>query len=487
MRPHLKFLSDDLINQITSEGLALLMDPGVRVENAEALDLLANAGAGVDFEAQVAHIPEEIVRAALETAPSEFDLYDLDGEPVVHYGAGSVQFAPGSGALTLLDSETQEQRTPVTDDLVKFVKLVEMLPQVDAQSTAFVCSDVPDEIGDLYRLYLALNYMRKPIVTGAFRKDTWWTMKDMLVAVAGGEDALAERPVAIFDVCPSPPLKWSDLTCQNMIDCARHGIPSQLISMPLAGATAPVTIAGAVVQHTAECMSGVTICQLAAEGAPIVWGGSPAIFDMREGTTPMGAVGTWMINASYTEVGKALGLPTHVYLGMSDAKVVDAQCGLESAGSTLVAAMAGANMVTGAGMMDFESCHSFEKLVIDAEIIGMAKRLIAGVEVRDEPIGLELMRKMGHRGDYLGQLHTLKWFREEQYIPSELIDRGSLEAWKKKGKKTTWERAQDRVVALLDTYEPPPIADEVRSELRALTLKAAQTFGMDELPRLPED
>jgi trimethylamine--corrinoid protein Co-methyltransferase len=487
MRPHLKFLSDDLINQITNEGLALLMDPGVRVENAEALDLLANAGADVDFEAQVAHIPEDIVRTALETAPSEFHLYDLDGEPVVHYGADSVQFAPGSGALTLLDSETQEQRAPVTDDLIKFVKLVETLPQVDAQSTAFVCSDVPEEIGDLYRLYLALNYMRKPIVTGAFRKDTWWTMKDMLVAVAGGEDALAERPVAIFDVCPSPPLKWSDLTCQNMIDCARHGIPSELISMPLAGATAPVTIAGAVVQHTAECMSGVTICQLAAEGAPIVWGGSPAIFDMREGTTPMGAVGTWMINASYTEVGKALSLPTHVYLGMSDAKVVDAQSGLESAGSTLVAAMAGANMVTGAGMIDFESCQSFEKLVIDAEIIGMAKRLIAGVEVRDEPIALDLMRKMGHRGEYLGQLHTLKWFREEQYIPSEIIDRGSLEAWKKKGRKTTWERAQDRVVALLDTYKRPPIADDLRRELRVLTLKAAQAFGMDELPPLPED
>jgi len=485
MRPHLKFLGDDLINQITNEGLALLMDPGVRVENAEALDLLANAGAEVDFEAQVAHIPEDIVRTALETAPSEFDLYDLAGEPVVHYGADSVQFTPGSGALMLLDSETQEQRAPVTDDLVKFVKLVETLPQLDAQSTAFVCSDVPKEIGDLYRLYLALNYMRKPIVTGAFRKDTWWTMKDMLVAMAGGEDALAERPVAIFDVCPSPPLMWSDLTCQNMIDCARHGIPSQLISMPLAGATAPVTIAGAVVQHTAECMSGVTICQLAAEGAPVVWGGSPAVFDMRQGTTPMGAVGTWMIAFSYTEVGKVLGLPTHVYLSMSDAKIVDTQCGLESAGSTLLAALAGANMVSGAGMLDFESCQSCEKLVIDAEIIGMAKRLIAGVEARDEPIALELMRKMGHRGDYLAQRHTRKWFREEQYIPSEIIDRGSLEAWKKKGRKTTWERARDRVAALLDAYERPPMSDELRGELRDIATTAARKFGMDELPPLP--
>ncbi len=486
MRPHFRLLDDDLVDRIIGEGFQLLVDPGVRVHNDAGLQLLADAGATVDFDSKIAYVPPKIVEEALEAAPSDFDLYDLDGEPVVHYGGEHVQFDPGSAAITVLDSETQEQRAPVTADFVKFVKLVETLPQLDAQSTAIVCSDVTEEIGDLYRLYLALNTMRKPIVTGAFRKDTWWTMKDMLVAVAGGEDELAARPTAIFDVCPSPPLLWSDLTCQNLIDCARHRIPSQLVSMPLAGATAPATIAGAVVQHTAECMSGVTICQLANRGAPIVWGGSPAVFDMREGTTPMGAVSTWMIDCAYTEVGKALGLPTHAYLGMSDAKVVDAQCGLESAGGALMGALAGVNMISGAGMMDFESCQSFEKLVIDAEIIGMAKRLIAGVEPRDEPLALTLMRELGHRADYLGQLHTAKWFSEEQYIPSEVIDRGSLDGWARKGRKTTWERAHDRVEKLLAEYEPPPMDDGLREELRAITLSAAQRFGMDELPPLPE-
>ncbi len=256
--------------------------------------------------------------------------------------------------------------------------------------------------------------------------------------------------------------------------------------MPLAGATAPVTLAGSVVQHTAECLSGVIICQLAQEGAPIVWGGSPAAFDMREGTTPMGAVGTWMIDSAYTQVGKALGMPTHAYLGMSDAKIVDAQCGLESSGGTILAALAGVNMVSGAGMMDFESCQSYEKLVIDAEIIGMAKRLIEGVVARDEPIALGLMRKLGHRADYLAQTHTLRWFDKELYLPSAVIDRGSLDAWKRSGSKTTWERAQDRVNELLASYEAPPITDEARAELREIATKAAQQFGMDKLPPLPE-
>jgi trimethylamine--corrinoid protein Co-methyltransferase len=487
MRPHFRILSQNLVDQIIAEGLELLLDPGVRVHNEEALKLLGDAGADVDLASRIAYIPEEIAKWALDAAPSEFHLYDLTGEPVVHYGRDSVHFDPGSAAITVLDSETEEQRAPVTADFVRFVRLVETLPQLDAQSTAMICADVAEEIGDLYRLYLAMNYMRKPIVTGAFRKDTWWTMKEMLTTVAGGDQALAARPIAIFDVCPSPPLLWSDLTCQNMIDCARHNIPSQLVSMPLAGATAPATIAGAVVQHAAECMSGVTICQLANEGAPIVWGGSPAVFDMREGTTPMGAVGTWMIDCAYAEVGKALDLPTHAYLGMSDAKVVDAQCGLESAGGTLMAMLAGINMVSGAGMLDFETCQSWEKLVIDAEIIGMARRLVSGIEARDDPIALTLMRELGHRADYLGQLHTAKWFSEEQYIPSSVIDRGSLEAWKKKGSKTAWERARDRVGQLLQEYEPSPLPGDVRDQLRAITLDAAKRFGMDELPPLPID
>ena len=483
MRPKLNLLSDELVKQIIEEGFALLMNPGIQVHNDEALSLLADAGAEVDLESKIAKIPEKIARQALENRPSEFYLYDLNGNQVVHYGGDSVQFDPGSGGITILDSETQQQRQALTEDFVKFVKLVETLPQIDAQSTAFITSDVPEAIGDLYRLYLALNYMQKPIITGAFEKETWWTMKDMLVAVVGSEKALAEKPVAVFDACPSPPLKWSDITCQNLIDCAKCDIPAQLISMPIAGATSVVTLAGAVVQHTAESLSGVTINQLANPGAPIVWGGSPATFDMRTGTTPMGAIGTWMINCAYVQVGKELGMPTHSYLGMSDAKIVDAQCGLESS-SAFFAALAGANMVSGAGMMDFESCLSYEKLVIDAEIIGMAKRLIAGIEGRQTPIALDIIQDLGHKAGYLGHPHTMKWFREELYIPSEVIDRDNLEAWEKKGSKSTWERAQDRVDSLLTQYQPSPISDEVKKELRDLTTKAANDAGMKKLPDL---
>jgi trimethylamine--corrinoid protein Co-methyltransferase len=256
--------------------------------------------------------------------------------------------------------------------------------------------------------------------------------------------------------------------------------------MPLAGATAPVTLAGAVVQHAAECLSGVVIHQLAKAGAPIVWGGSPAIFDMREGSTPMGAVETWMISSAYVQVGKALGLPTHAYMGMSDAKIIDTQCGLESMGSNFVAALSGANIISGCGMLDLESCLSYEKLVIDAEMIGMVKRFVKGIVVRDDPIAVTLMQKSGHKAEFLTLPHTRKWYREEQYLPSEVIDRASFEGWKSRGEKSTFERARDRVEKLMTTYQPNQITEEQRQELRAVTLRAAKKFGMDILPPLPQ-
>jgi trimethylamine--corrinoid protein Co-methyltransferase len=481
----LSVIDHQLTNQILDEAMLLLSDPGVRVHNSEALDLLAQAGASVDFEAQIARLPEKLVRSCVANAPKEFYLYDLEGTPCVQYGGDAVHFDPGSTAVYILDRPTGEQRAPQTADFVNFVKLVEALPQIDAQSTAFVCRDVAEEIGDLYRLYLALNYMRKPIITGAFGIHTWWVMWEMLKVVAGGERELAHKPIAVFDICPTPPLLWSNLTCQNLIDCARKGVPSELVSMPLAGATSPVTLAAAVIQHAAESLSGVTIGQLANPGSPIVWGGAPAAFDMREGTTPMGDVNTWLIDLAYIEVGKSLGLPTHTYMGSSDAKLLDIQAGLESSGGTFLAALSGANMVSGAGMVDFLRGQSFEKLVVDAEIIGMAKRLLAGFEIRDQPIAVDLMRKSAHKANFLSQTHTHKWFRKELYIPSDVIDRGSLDAWHKKGDRSAEQRAHERIDTLLKNYKPTALSIEIRQELREITLQIAQQYGMDRLPSLP--
>ncbi len=482
----LKVLTEDLLLQVFDEALALLADPGVRVHHKGALDLLENGGARINREMMVASLPEDLIRAALVTAPQEFHLYNLEGEPVVHYGGDLVHFDPGSAAVTILDSRTGKQRQPVTRDFINFVKLVETLPVLDAQSTAFIPRDVPPEMGDLYRLYLALNFMHKPIITGAFTRNGWQVMWEMLAAVRGGEEALAAHPLAVFDVCPSPPLLWSELTCQNLMDCAAKRIPAELISMPLAGVAAPVTLLGCIVQHTAENLSGLVIHQLANPGAPIVWGGAPAVVDMRHGTTPMGDPGTWLIDLAIIEMGKALSLPTHTYMGSSDSKALDMQAGAESMGGILLAALSGANMVSGVGMIDFLRCQSMEKLVMDAALIEYARRVAQGIETRETSLGLEQLRQNPHQADFLERSHTRKWFKMELLMPSNVIDRGSLEHWESTGAMQANQQAHAMIPKLLSTYQPNHLSDELRQELHRITLSTARHFGCDQLPELSE-
>ena len=480
MQPKLELLDRELVERILGEAFELLMKPGVKVQLPLARELLASAGAHI--EGEVAYIPKQLARRALSSVPREFHLYDRAGNPVVTYGGDHVPFGPGSSGVHVLDPGALEHRPSEAADLVRLIQVAEMLPQYDAQSTAVICSDVPKTIGDLYRLFLVLLYSNKPIVTGAFSIRTTQVMIDLLAADVGGREALKAKPRAVFDACPSPPLTWTEFGAQNLIDLARAGVPAEIVSMPLAGATAPVTIAGSVVQHAAECISGIAIHQLAQPGSPIVWGGAPSIFDMRAGSTPMGAIETAMIDSSYAQVGKWLGLPTHAYLGASDAKLIDAQAGMESGISAIIGALAGINMISGAGMLDFLLCQSAEKLVVDAEAISMAHRLHQGVEARTDTLATAMFEQTGLRGEFLKLKETRRLFRSEQYLPSKLIDRGSIRAWQEGGSLDTFERARARVAELLTAYQRPALSPELEHNMRAIVEREARQAGMDHLP-----
>jgi len=481
MQPMLKLLDEDMVQQVLDEAFTLLQDTGVLVQSAGARQLLADNGAKLDGE--VAHLPQALVLDALVSAPHEFYLYNRQGAIAVRYGGDAVQFDPGSSGVNIFDPRTRQHRPAVTSDLAQLVQVTEMLPEYAAQSTAVVCSDVPKEIGDWYRLYLVLLYSGKPVITGAFNQRNTQAMIAMLALYAGGIDALRRRPLAVFDVCPTPPLIFSPFAAESLIDLARAGVPAELIAMPLAGAGAPVTLLGAIVQHAAETLAGITIHQLAGPGAPVVWGGAPAIFDMRHGTTPMGAIETAMIDLGYAQVGKALNLPTHTYLGASDAKLVDYQAGLESGVSAILGALAGINMISGAGMLDFLAAQCVEKLVADAEAIRMAQRLLRGIQPLTQTYALELFSGINFKADFLKQKATRQLFNKEQTLPSAVIDRGSLRAWDENGQLDTVARAGQRAGELLNAYQrPASLAD---GELRRMAADLARQAGMYRLPELP--
>jgi len=480
-RPKLDMLSESFIDQIVSEAIDVLGKTGVLIENDEAIKLLADAGC--ECKGQMVRIKGNLVEESLKNAPHSFKLYDRSGDLAMNLEGDAIHFDPGSGALTILDPVTLEERLPVTRDLVRFTTLTDALPNIAAQSTEMISSDVHKAMQDRYRLYIGLQFCKKPIVTGTFALDSFAIMKDMLLAVRGDEKALKEKPLAIFDCCPTSPLKWSNLTCQNLIDASRAGIPAELISMPLTGATSPVTLAGTLVQLTAENLSGIVIHQLAHPGSPIIFGGSSAAFDMRKGTTPMGAMETMMIAASYVQIGKYLGLPTHAYMGLSDAKIVDGQAGLETGMGALVAALAGANVIAGPGMLDFERCQSLEKLVLDNEICGMALRMGRGIEARGDRLGSDLYGDIYDGEHFLASEETLRWFREELGQAGPVIDRDTYDAWMGHGKKSAWDRAREEVNRILSSYKVEPLPDDSLKALKNVMKDDAKGMGFD-LPPL---
>ncbi|NWG07573.1 MAG: trimethylamine methyltransferase family protein [Chloroflexi bacterium] len=488
MQPKLALLDDELIAKILEEAFELLRCPAVKVQNPEARELLASAGAKLYPDTQVVGISKSLVQKALESVPREFYLYDYDGNPVIHYGGDSIHFDPGSSGIAMLNPDTLEHETTETPHLIRLLKVAEQLPQYDAQSTAVICHEVPKDIQDSYRLYLALLYSKKPIVTGAFTNKTVQEMIEMLTLFGGSAEAAREKPRAIFDVCPAPPLIWSNFGAGNLIALAKAGIPAEIVSVPLAGAAAPVTMLGTVTQHTAEVLAGITIHQLAKPGSPIVWGGAAAIFDMRKGATPMGAVETAMLDCSYAQVAKSLHMPTHAYLGATDSKLVDAQAGLESGITAMVGALSGINMISGAGMLDFLACHSAEKLVIDAEAIAMAKRMVIGIKQHTETLATGFYdEKINFKGgDFLKQKITMQLFREEQHLPSSVIDRDSTRAWKAAGGLDAFGRAKLRVKELLASYRRPELDLDKVNRLHAFMRDLAQKAGLEQLPALED-
>jgi trimethylamine--corrinoid protein Co-methyltransferase len=478
-RPTTSLLSHREVEALIGEAIGVLEKTGVLVENRDAQQLLRGGGAaeaGGRFR-----IPEAVVHGALRTAPPRIRLFGRDGAPAMDLGGNRVHFDPGSAAIHLFDAKAGRRRAIGTGDVVRFARLVDGLPNYAAQSTALTPGDVPGEIADRYRLYLILRNAAKPVVTGTFRTDGFAPMREMLLAVRGGDAELRRRPLAIFDCCPSPPLKWSDLTAQALVDCARSGIPAELVSMPLAGATSPVTLREAALQQTAENLSGVVIHQLAAPGSPLVWGGSPAAMDMRHGTTPMGAVETMMIDIAAAQAGKRLGLPTHAYMGLSDSKCPDYQAGLESGVGTLLAALAGINVVSGPGMLDFEICQSFEKLLLDHDACGMALRLVRGIGRRGEDAA-DLIRQVVDSGEFLSNPHTRTHWREELTVPSPLVARDTYGDWEARGAPWAHEQAAKEVERLLARSPIRPPKDAVSRALDEIMLREARAAGMERLP-----
>jgi len=482
MQIKLNILSEEQIKEIAQDAYRAIKEVGVLVQNEEAENLLLSYGAKILNSNRIS-IPEEMIEKALSTVPSSIKLYDRDKKLCMNLEGDYVHFNPGSVAINIL-VDNDKVRKPTVNDYIEFTKIVEKLEHIDAQSTAMKPIDVPEEISDLYRLFIALQYCTKPVITGTFGEYGFEFMKEMLIVIRDSKEELRKYPLAIFDCCPSPGLRWEKPRCQDLIECARLGIPSELISMPQPGLTSSITLYDSLVQHAAETLSGIVIAQLASSGAPVIYGGSPIMTNLKTATAPalLGDSNTHKIDCAYAQIGKFFGLPTHSYMGLTDSKLLDFQAGAETNNGIILAALAGINNVSGPGMLDCESCQSIEKLIIDNEYCGSAKQFIKEIKRRNDP--LEPLRYLTTPGVISDPEHTVQWLEEEHFEPSKVIYRNVLPEKPMNGKAVSveklniFQRAKEKAKELLASYELQPLETDKLEYLREIVNSANKKFFM---------
>jgi len=466
-KPILTLLSKEEVELIHEYSLKVLEEVGIKIEDDKVLEMLRRQGLEVKDKKVI--IPSYIVKEALSKCPREIVLYDRDGKPYHILGKGETLFNPGSAAIKILDYGSMEPRSPTLQDLKKLAIIVDALEHIRAQSTALVPSDVPVEVRDLVRLYPILKYSKKPIVTGAFSIEGLHYMVKALSIIV--ED-VSKKPIAIFDVCPSPPLHWSKIAIRNLVDGAKYRIPLEIIAMPQIGATGPVTIAGSLVQHNAEVLSAITIAQLVSPGTPIIYGGSPSTFEMRYGTSLITGIEALLLVTGYVDMAKYYQLPVHAYVALSDSKFIDYQAGIETMLGALIAVIRGIDVASGPGMLEYESVQSLEKLVLDNDACGIALRYMKGFEISDETLAFNIIKNVGPGGHFLTQKHTVKYMRKELYMP-KVLDRTSRGL----GIVHLLKKAHDRVNDILKKHSPLMLDEDLERNLYEYLNSITKKYG----------
>jgi trimethylamine--corrinoid protein Co-methyltransferase len=452
-------LAEEQIQQIHKASLRVLAETGLAVELDEARDLYRQAGARIagdrvyltpaTGEAALAHLPRQVLLAGRDRAQDVV----LEGWRVY---AGT-----GGSPTQVLDSGASAARPAALRDLADLVRLADALSRCDFIVMPLTPTDVPEEQVPLARFATCLANSTKHVMGGCGTVAGARQVLELATLIAGSAEAVRQRPiVSCITSWMVSPLHVDSGVTQILIEWCRHGLPLALSAAPMAGSTSPVTLAGTLVQLNAEQLSGIVLAQAVRPGTPVLAGYIPGVADLRTGGYLGGAVEFGMMQAAAAQMAHFYGVPIYGSGGMSDSKLPDAQAGYEKMATLLLAAMGGCSYIHHAiGMVANMSATSLEQAVIDDEIVGMAWRVLRGLEVSDESMALPAIDRVGPGGHYLMDEHTLRHMRSEFFYP-RLADRQSWPAWEAAGGPDSRARAAARVAELLASHRAPGLPVE---------------------------
>jgi trimethylamine--corrinoid protein Co-methyltransferase len=468
--PALQLLTESQIEEIHLATLELLRRTGVEVENDDVRERMAQAGCWV--EEHRVRIPADLIEWAIRAAPSRVTLCRRDGSPALQLEGRKGYYGTGSDTPFVLDVNSGERRPAMLQDVKNVARLVDGLDNIEFLMCMGIASDVAEMQSDLYHFKAMVENTSKPLVYTAWDRQNLEDIVAMAEAVAGSPQALQHSPFCALYTEPISPLTHAEESCQKLLYMAEKKLPVVYTPGMQIGGTAPVTVAGALVQANAEQLSGLLICQLVQQGAPVICGGGVLFMDMAQGLISYAAPEFMQAMAGLSDLCHYYRLPIFSFAGCSDAKIFDQQASAEGALWMLVSALSGGNLIHDVGYLEGGLTASYQMIAAMDEVAGLVKRFMAGIEVSAETLALPVIDQVGPGGHFIAEDHTYRHFRQN-WVP-DLFNRETFGDWQAAGAASLGERANDKVVGILKNHEPIELEAGVAAELSNLLQAATE-------------
>jgi len=471
----LEFLSNDQIKKIHSASLKILEDVGVAVYEDSFLKFLADLGVNVDFNKKNVRFSPSLVMECIKKTPKRVMLYARDPKHDVELDDGKIYAHAVGGAATVVDLDSGEVRPSTRKDVADLTRIIDALPNLHLCTMVVLPCDVPEQVRDVHCMAEQFQNTGKNVDATPLSDKGFPYMVELAQTVVDGEEELRKRPIITCSFSPTSPLKFSGDVVRIMVQGAKLGLPLAVLPCPMTGATSPVTLAGSLVQQNVETLAGLVMIQLVNAGTPFLY--CPRVFpiDMQSGMASSG-VELGLLSVGCVQLARYYDFPSGVYGLDTSSKTLDEQVAFEKALNGILPALAGANMLSGAGSIEGGITVSYEQLVIDDEIFGMIFRAVRGIEVDEERLAIDVIAKVAREtSNFLQQMHTLKHFRQEYYLP-KLSDRTARARWQEMGSKNIVEVAREKVRKILAEHRPPPLDKDVVKKIEKIVKRATKTL-----------
>jgi trimethylamine---corrinoid protein Co-methyltransferase len=458
------------MEKIEDAVMTVLEETGVHMPYGPALETMKEHGCKVDFDDMVVKIPQWVCKKYLSMAPSRFTLYARDPKWDVRVDRKNVYTLGGSSALFVLDLDTGERRPALMKDLEDLTRLQDSLENLHIMHGIVNPQGIPQEGFDRRLFPVIMKNTKRNYYSQAMGKKGVRDQVEMAGLIAGGEKEFMERPFFTVVLCLVSPLMHPRIRLEELMECAKYNIPLYIEADAMPGATTPITIAGTLVEQSANILAGVCLAQMVRPGLPCTYSIASGIMDMTSGDYSGGAPETQILHAATAQFAHHLGLPCQAGTGI-DAVLPDMQAGYERGMQFLTCALGGADFVhLCTGMLEQMLTASYEQCVLDDEMLGAAFRIVKGFEVNEDSIALDLIQRVGIGGNYLGEDHTVERLRTHRWFP-KLTNRARWDGWKAAGGKDFRQKGIDRAKEILASHHPQYVEPKLAEELEEMAIR----------------